>query len=502
MKPRNLAGFFVGMMLVASVAASSLGFGDDFEDDTIGTVPTGEGYTYGRDFGSNSGSFTVSVENVGNPGQGLQFNHGSANINANWGNLILNEPGEIGVIEWDWDCGGGSKIGTIRAVGSGGTLFSFWTDSSCTLINAFSCPNVSAFGGHGGYANHRVEIDWDGGVFRWYVNDALVKTASFCSGGLSSITSWGIGGTGNTGTRTDNVDNFLVGIAPAAPTGLEATVTRLGSVSTSGKVGLSWILSVDDTEQNVGVFDYDIYVNGTYYATDTLDGNDGGGVRTADFLFTGAGNFGERDFTVKAVAFAPSTASCTATVDLDVLGSFGSCGDTVAVSVQPAEFDTGLVAAIESFGFQTTESKMLFSLMMIGGVQVVAGVTSKFMAAGRMKNYLILGTGAVVGVFFVFIDFLNVWEWIVAFMLGVFTVKGVGAARNTYFEIRDAIQDRRRFGDVGDVELKADVSDLGMGAEAAEMGRGGRSGLGGDLEAMEADDGRETGPEGSQEDES
>lgn len=100
------------------------------------------------------------------------------------------------------------------------------------------------------------------------------------------------------------------------------------------------------------------------------------------------------------------------------------------------EFDRGLINFALNLGFITAGSQSLFSLILVAGATIVASAGSKMASPGKWKNYVILGAGALMGVFLVGLGFLAFWEWIVAFMLGVFGVRGVKEAQNTLFELR------------------------------------------------------------------
>lgn len=110
---------------------------------------------------------------------------------------------------------------------------------------------------------------------------------------------------------------------------------------------------------------------------------------------------------------------------------------------QPSEFDSGLIAFAISAGFISAESQMLFAMILIGLITVATGSASRWVAAGRFKNYLLFGMQALVAVFFVVATFLELWMFLLAFMLGLFAVRGAGEVRSTFFEISGALGRRK-----------------------------------------------------------
>lgn len=109
-------------------------------------------------------------------------------------------------------------------------------------------------------------------------------------------------------------------------------------------------------------------------------------------------------------------------------------------SDDPTEFDQGLVNLAVNLGFITPASQQLFSLILIAAASIIAAASTKIASPGKWKNYLILGAGALMGVFLLALNFLDFWEWIVAFMLAIFGIRGAKEARNTLFEIQDKIR--------------------------------------------------------------
>ena len=143
----------------------------------------------------------------------------------------------------------------------------------------------------------------------------------------------------------------------------------------------------------------------------------------------------------------------------------------------PTEFDQGLKEFASSAGFITADSQLFFSLILVGLATVATSGTAKWVAPGRFKNYLVLGVGALVAVFCVLLGFLDLWMFIVPFMLAVFAVRGGSEFRSTFFEIRDAIAERRtpeaaadaalgRFGSVMEVQVdeSPERTETGLGA--------------------------------------
>lgn len=104
--------------------------------------------------------------------------------------------------------------------------------------------------------------------------------------------------------------------------------------------------------------------------------------------------------------------------------------------VAPSEFSNGLVAFATSIGFQTPESLMLFSLILIGLVTVITGISLKLMTSSRTKNLVIAGSGVLIAIFCVVLLLLDLWMLLVALVLG-YTV-AFGGVQETKNTLRDA----------------------------------------------------------------
>jgi len=464
--------FFAVLLLVPS-ALGQVAWFEDFEDQTSGQQPTSPNYVVSGD--------DMTVRGGGNPGQELHFTDSDTNKDnmALSNGLDLCDPGSEVSVDLQmstpsdhgfggvfWFRNSGPPGGTSGRMWSGmglekdnaGNFFLMVSDgfgSSQTLVNSLfqygSAWNSLRFYDFDCSSPSGLKLDISNGLGTFTVTRS--HTVSF--GDLDNIQGGRISTQSN--FPSVDIDNLLVNgqvlFAVDPPTGLEGEVIKTGSVSTTGKIDLEWNLSPDDTNQDVGDLDYHIYLEGVKIATDTVDADDGGGVRKYTYTFTGSESFGLANFTVTAEGLYESDPSCEITVDQDTLNSQDSCGDAVLAGSSPAEFDTGFVAAVESFGFFTNESQHFFALILVGMVTVVTGAASKWVAPSRWKNMMILGSGALIAVFTVLISFLELWEFLVALMIGIFAVRGAGEARNTFFEIQEALK-RRREPDTQDLEAQ------------------------------------------------
>lgn len=108
------------------------------------------------------------------------------------------------------------------------------------------------------------------------------------------------------------------------------------------------------------------------------------------------------------------------------------------------EFDDGLGTFLDSMGFKTAESQMFFVVGMVGLATVVSGSSLKWLAPSRMKNHLVQGVGIALGFFFVIFGFLEAWMYLMAVVLGIFTVQGAKEVRNTWAEVKENLAKRRQ----------------------------------------------------------
>lgn len=454
----SIIGLLVLVLLVPSALAAVLT--ENFEDDIIGQNPSEGWYVYTEFEGTPSND----VQNIGNPGQGLELDRPTTtDFSRNWVSFEVANLCQAGAsVKFDarWQAGQNAYgFGLWESKYQGNDFFSGGFGPRFGLDNAgqgyvwgFTGSGNSGLTGVGGleggwhtYEIYNINCSQASATFRVDGGTAYFEDAP---GSWSSLTylQWGGNAYGNGDhVRVDNVEVNIPGELAEIPTGLRGEVVKLGSISTTGQVELSWNLASNDPNQDVGSFDYKIYVDGAFVATDSVDGNDGGGVRNYVYPFTGSASYGPTDFQVSAVADFESGLSCTVNLDLDVLGASGDCGLSVALPAgEPTEFDRGFSETITAFGFASSESKVLFSLILVGGIHVATGVSAKFMAAGRFKNYMIHGAGAIIGAFTVVVGWLDLWMWLIAFMLGTFAVRGSGEVRNTWLQVQAAIRDRNR----------------------------------------------------------
>lgn len=454
MKLRFFALAAVTLLLMAvPVSAITADVVITFNADAPGTnLPTGEGWVMTQS-GSRGGSFGVDALVI-DSGNSYKIDLiGGSGTNSRTISLLEPAPHTF-VSYWMHYPGGGANGPQQRVYSDAGIIGGQEYNVAGGLMgfdrydiqDGFQFSNTIQCGTT--KIRFEMNINWAAGTTqnRYYRADgSLCYTHNDVLGpGMTKITGMNFGSQGdNTNYAPWYFDTFTFtgGVVVAPPSGLTAEVVKVGTASNTGKVVLKWNLSPDDEDQNEGALAYRIYRDGILVATDTTGAGDGGGSRTYEYLFTGAGPHGTADFTIRAFSDVDGESgdSCTATPDLDVKGDFVGCGDLVSISVVPVEFETGLIATLGDFGFISSESRMFFSLILIGSVQVVAGSASKMVAPGRMKNYLIMGSGAVVGVWLMAIGFMDAWMYLVAFMLGVFAIRGSKEARNTWLEVKMAI---------------------------------------------------------------
>lgn len=167
-----------------------------------------------------------------------------------------------------------------------------------------------------------------------------------------------------------------------------------------------------------------------------------------------------------------STAATTTEIDqIDTGMVFSEGGDVVGGG--GSEFDSGLRAFAASAGFISQESQLFFSLILIGLVTVTTSGSSKWVAPGRFKNYLLMGAQVLVAVFCVIAAFLDLWMFLVAFMVGLFAVRGSQEARNTWFEMQEALARRNAPDDAVELEsLSPDLFDVSVEVKDSSLADG------------------------------
>ncbi len=135
---------------------------------------------------------------------------------------------------------------------------------------------------------------------------------------------------------------------------------------------------------------------------------------------------------------------------------------------EPSEFDSGLLSFITGLGFITPESQFFFAIIVIGITTVSTGVTIKFMAPGRLKLIVVASSAMLVGVFFAILDLYALWAFTLASVLGGVIVKGSGEFRNTFFELRGALDKIRAKSGEGEEEEAQEAVSGGLGKTTME----------------------------------
>lgn len=106
----------------------------------------------------------------------------------------------------------------------------------------------------------------------------------------------------------------------------------------------------------------------------------------------------------------------------------------------PSEFDSGFVVFFESLGFKTPESKMFLTFALVGILNVTMSGMSRFISPGRTKNIVVAAPGILIGIFCAMVLGLQLWMFIIALVLGGFTLRGFASLVNTYHEIKARVQ--------------------------------------------------------------
>lgn len=468
------AVFALALFLVPVVLGSILVY-EQFDDDTAGSNPSGSGYSYSEALAgsgvSSAQSFSGANSFTFSYGSTAAFQRTSGEFctsgeRATFKFLLTSWPDQpaeqvgFGLSFTNPNSESGSGQVGKPVAGRNGVHLTIVDDDQATFIarknnNEFN-SNALTFTG----INLNTWYDVDlratscattSGSITISGGDLAAPVSTSASTGTAPLGSWTYFGVGTTSADGGDlyIDDLCIGgiecvgaTVPDPPTGVYGQTTRVVSdVSPTGKVALSWLLSPDDSDQDVGDFTYRIYRDDVEVATDTVDEFDGDGVRGFNYYFSGPAPLGEVVFHITGAGDLESGASCTITVDLDDLGSDDACGLEVPIlGAQPAEFDEGLAATIAEFGFVSAESQMLFSMILIGMATVATGAATKLLAPSKWKNWLVVGVGITIGTMAVIIGFLDLWVAIVATMLGIFAVRGAGEARNTFFEIRERLR--------------------------------------------------------------
>lgn len=117
--------------------------------------------------------------------------------------------------------------------------------------------------------------------------------------------------------------------------------------------------------------------------------------------------------------------------------------DVVIEDREPAEFDQGLIELLGRLGFVSEGSQLFFVLMLLGFVILGTSAVMKWVASGKLKNNLIGGLQALFAVFAIFLGFLDLWMFLLALILNIFAINTGSVLRNTFWDIRDAVDDAR-----------------------------------------------------------
>lgn len=95
---------------------------------------------------------------------------------------------------------------------------------------------------------------------------------------------------------------------------------------------------------------------------------------------------------------------------------------------EPVDLQEGVATFAQEFGFKTGASQMLFAIFVIGGCMIVTASITHFFSDSKYKNWVLLGVGVGVSSFFIFIQFIDVWELTIATVLGGASVQGIREA--------------------------------------------------------------------------
>lgn len=423
------------LFISAALAQSATGEYEGFEDGVIGD-----------DWYSFSGAGTVNAPGLDGTDYKYVFNGGAGAL----GRFTLNTAFQHTEFDlWVVSPNTVNQNCLFQFYGpSDRIIFGQWIQAGLIIPSVGGQSGFTVFSSDSSENLLEIDLDWTGKTFTIYSDGVFKGTSPFYNSGQSTLNYFEVNrNTGNPcGPQLDEIfiDGGPIELFPQAPTGLEGEVDRVATASTTGRIDLTWNLAPDDPDQDLGDYDYRIYRDDVLVATDTVDANDGGGVRQYTVFYTGAGPHSTSDFHVTAVGNFEGPESCTITLDLDTLDDSDGCGEDVPPpSPSPVEFSDGIDATVESWGFITQDSKSLFAMALVGGTTVGIGALSKWVAPSRWKNYALMGSGIIVAVVAVFITYLETWTFLIALMLGVFVVRGGQAARNTFFEVRQAIEERR-----------------------------------------------------------
>lgn len=478
---RNAAALFLAALMFLPIVAASILVFEQFEDDTPGANPSGSGYSYTE--GLASSAVTSAQASSGSNSFLTAYGSASAFQRTSGEFCTSGERAQFKFLLTSWPTGPSEQVGFglsytnpvsetgngqvgRSAVGRNSVHLTITDQELATFVarknnNEFNSNSLTFTGIN---LNTWYDVDLQqtscattSGSITISGGDLAAPISTSASTGSAPLGSWTYFGVGTTSADGGNlyIDDLCIGSAacvgafvPDPPTGVAGDVAKTGSASTTGRVDLEWTLSPDDPDQDVGSYDYHIYVNGSFYATDTVTAADGGGVRTGAFYFTGSPTFGDRVITIVADNGVDSDPSCSITLDVDDLGAADTCGVEIEVEVFPAEFDVGLEAAIESWGFITAESKFFFVLILAGGAVVATSVLAKWLPSGRLKNYLYLGVQSGVVIFAAYLAFITEWELIVALVIALFIVRGTSEAVNSYHSIRARVDEEAARQDV------------------------------------------------------
>lgn len=231
---------------------------------------------------------------------------------------------------------------------------------------------------------------------------------------------------------------------PTPPTGVFALVTDADSgLGDSGEVELTWFLSSNDPDQDTGVFEYDIFIDGINVGTDTVTPADGDGLRFRLLLLDSTvapSFFSIKLQAVNATSGQKSTFSCTVTIELSTLGDSDGCGAAVPGSAgsgliftTPTDTAAGLNGFCSDLMGDSQGSLFLCGLVLV--VIVFLGIGAAFAAMAGAPGLPAVIAGSVAGFgMMIFCVIAQIWSLgAAAIIILLATGVALGLMRGLFF---------------------------------------------------------------------
>jgi len=428
MKAFLLFGSLLLALLFIPSASAAVAWFEDFEDDTIGQLPTGDyTFTQGTSAGESPTSTTAGVDGRGLNGTDQSYGmycEGDKGCHSTW----EWDENKIDYVEffftvydtwWTFEasethfriCGKVIDSGSARVCND---------DILTTLKLGFDYFNneyqisVAPEGSQGlkwlvqnepvGNQHHlRIEYDWVNMTQEFFWDEVSVHDTGMVDSAAVFGSAFSFYSNSNDADSSPDlvIDNLTVGSSVTTPEpvqSLRATVTSPASASDNAEVVLKFPVSANDPNQTHGEWTYEVLVNGLDLGFDdpvTID--DGAGFRVYLDNNLGGATIGDTVFQIRVDGGEGkvSTLSCSVVVNLNEQFATDSCG-TNPPGPPGTIGDGGFLPGVDLDQTATDLGLDTGAFGWIIGAAITFGIAAA--AYGGTQSPLLAGAGALFGV--------------------------------------------------------------------------------------------------------